>query len=75
MSEATSNAPPQYAIEVEGLTKQYGSLKALDNLSFQIPEGVIAGFVGPNGSGKTTTMRILATLLRQDSGTAKVFGY
>jgi ABC-2 type transport system ATP-binding protein len=48
---------------------------ALNNLSFEVPEGVIAGFVGPNGSGKTTTMRILSTLLRPEAGTVHVFGY
>jgi ABC-2 type transport system ATP-binding protein len=63
------------AIEITDLTKRFGRTLALDKLTFTIPQGVIAGFVGPNGSGKTTTMRVLATLLRQDSGSAKVFGY
>jgi len=63
------------AIEISGLTKQYGKLKALDDVTFTIPRGVIAGFVGPNGCGKTTTMRILATLLKQDKGVARVFGH
>lgn len=65
----------KYAIEIEGLTKRFGRVVALDKLSFKIPYGVIAAFVGPNGSGKTTGMRILATLLKQDSGTAKALGY
>lgn len=64
-----------YAIEVEGLTKHFGRVLALDAVTFKIPAGVIAGFVGPNGSGKTTTMRVLATLLRQDAGVARVFGH
>ncbi len=63
------------AIEVEGLSKRYGNVHALDGVSFRVPRGAIAGFVGPNGSGKTTTMRILATLLRQDSGAARVLGF
>lgn len=69
------NPAAALAIEIDGLTKRFGKVLAVDNLSFKIPPGVIAGFVGPNGSGKTTTMRILATLLRQDSGKALVFGY
>jgi ABC-2 type transport system ATP-binding protein len=63
------------AIEISGLTKRFGKVLALDNLSLTVPYGVIAGFVGPNGSGKTTTMRVLATLMKQDSGSARVFGY
>ena len=59
---------------IVGITKRFGKVLAVDNLSFTIPAGVIAGFVGPNGSGKTTSMRILATLLKQDAGTATVFG-
>lgn len=65
---------PVPAISIKNLTKRFGATLALDNLSFEIPTGVIAGFVGPNGSGKTTTMRVLATLLKQDSGSAQVFG-
>ena len=69
------NTPPEVpAIQLTNVTKRFGKTKAMDDLSFTIPAGVIAGFVGPNGSGKTTTMRILATLLRQDSGEAQVFG-
>ena len=66
--------PVEYAIEIEGLTKRFGRVPALSDLSFKIPRGVIAGFVGPNGCGKTTTMRILATLLKPEAGVAKVFG-
>ena len=62
------------AIAVRNLMKSFGTVVAVDDLSFTVPEGVIAGFVGPNGAGKSTTMRILATLEHQDSGTAKIFG-
>lgn len=62
------------AIAVRNLMKSFGTVVAVDDLSFAVPEGVIAGFVGPNGAGKSTTMRILATLEHQDSGTAKIFG-
>ena len=75
-TEPDAPAPAESpAIEIKGLTKVYGNLKALDDVTFNIPRGVIAGFVGPNGCGKTTTMRILATLLKQDKGVAKVFGH
>ena len=72
--EPQSSDQGELAIEVSELTKTYNGLKALDQLSFRVAPGVICGFVGPNGSGKTTTMRILATLLGQDGGVAKVFG-
>ena len=61
-------------IEIQGLTKYYGSLAALVNLDLGIQEGQIFGFIGPNGAGKTTTMRILATLLEPTSGRAVVDG-
>lgn len=63
------------AIEAKGLTKRFGKVAALSDLTFSVPRGVIAGFVGPNGSGKTTTIRILATLLKQDAGQARVLGH
>ena len=63
------------AIQVQGLTKSFDELKVLDNLSFNVQGGTICGFVGQNGSGKTTTMRILATLLKQDTGIVKVFDF
>ena len=62
-------------IEIEGLTKQYGKLTALNNLTLNVEEGAVVGFIGPNGAGKTTTMRILTTLLTQTSGTARVAGH
>jgi ABC-2 type transport system ATP-binding protein len=62
------------AIAVEGLTKRFGELVALDNVSFRVAEGTIFGLLGPNGAGKTTAVRILATLLRPDAGHASVLG-
>lgn len=61
-------------IEITGLTKRFGKLIALDNLSLSIGPGEIFGFIGPNGAGKSTTMKVLACLLKQDSGEAKVCG-
>lgn len=62
-------------IEVTGLTKFYGEVKALDDVTFGVQKGEILGFLGPNGAGKTTTMRILTGFLSPTSGTAKVGGY
>jgi ABC-2 type transport system ATP-binding protein len=62
-------------IEIQGLTKQYGRLTALNNLTLSVAEGDVVGFIGPNGAGKTTTMRILTTLLKPTSGRAWVGGY
>lgn len=61
-------------IEIQGLTKKYGDLVALNDLTLNIQEGEVFGFVGPNGAGKTTTMRILTTLLKPTSGKAWVAG-
>ncbi|MCP4416551.1 MAG: ABC transporter ATP-binding protein [Chloroflexi bacterium] len=61
-------------IEIQGLTKKYGDLTALNDLTLEIQEGEVFGFVGPNGAGKTTTMRILTTLLKPTSGKAWVAG-
>ncbi len=62
-------------IEVEKLSKIYGSTSALKEVSFAVQQGEILGFLGPNGAGKTTTMRILAGYLPATSGTAKIAGY
>ena len=61
-------------VEIQGLTKKYGALTALDDLNLTIEEGGVFGFIGPNGAGKTTTMRILTTLLKPTSGKAWVAG-
>ncbi|NEO51699.1 MAG: ATP-binding cassette domain-containing protein [Okeania sp. SIO3B5] len=62
-------------IEVEKLSKIYGSTSAIKEVSFAVQQGEILGFLGPNGAGKTTTMRILAGYLPATSGTAKIAGY
>lgn len=62
-------------IEVEHLSKIYGSTAAIQDVSFQVEPGEILGFLGPNGAGKTTTMRILAGYLPATSGTARIAGY
>lgn len=62
------------AIETRSLSKSYGDVAAVRNLDLEIPRGVVYGFLGPNGSGKTTTMRMLTTLTRPSSGEAFVAG-
>ncbi|QOJ01808.1 MAG: ABC transporter ATP-binding protein [Phycisphaeraceae bacterium] len=61
-------------IEIKGLTKRYGALTALEDLTLSIGPGEIFGFIGPNGAGKTTTMKILSCLLRADAGSASIDG-
>ncbi len=63
------------AIEMKGVTKFYGKVRALDDLSLEVQEGEIFGLLGPNGAGKTTTIKILITLLRPTEGEVKVHGY
>ena len=64
------------AIVVDGLEKTYGKdVRALDGMSFEVPEGQVFGLLGPNGAGKSTTVRILVTLTRPDAGAATVVGH
>ena len=63
------------AIDVQGLTKRFGTTQALAGIDLSVREGTVLGVLGPNGAGKTTAVRILATLIRADSGTARVAGY
>jgi ABC-2 type transport system ATP-binding protein len=62
------------AIEAESLVKCFGKAQALAGLDLTVPPGIVYGLLGPNGAGKTTAVRVLATLLRPDSGQARVFG-
>ncbi len=63
-----------HAVEIEGVTKAFGPVVAVDNLSLQVPGGAVYGFIGPNGSGKTTTLRMLMRILLPDAGTIRVLG-
>jgi polyether ionophore transport system ATP-binding protein len=62
------------AIEVTGLTKNFGRTRALDGLDLTVARGEVHGFLGPNGAGKTTTLRVLLGLLRADAGTVRLLG-
>ena len=62
------------AISVQGLTKRFGSVTAVDDLSFDVPPGTITGFIGPNGAGKTTTLRVVLGLVRPTAGNALIDG-
>jgi len=66
---------PEYVIEAEGLRKRFGSTQALDGVDLRARRGTVLGVLGPNGAGKTTAVRVLATLLRANSGTARVAGF
>jgi ABC-2 type transport system ATP-binding protein len=66
--------PSAPAIDVRNLTKRYGAVTAVDDVTFSVPTGRVTGFLGPNGAGKTTTMRIVLGLARADGGDALVFG-
>jgi ABC-2 type transport system ATP-binding protein len=61
-------------VSVSSLTKRFGGITAVENLSFSIPPGTVTGFLGPNGAGKTTTLRVLLGLAEPTSGQALVFG-
>jgi ABC-2 type transport system ATP-binding protein len=63
-----------YAIEVEGLSKSYGEVRALCDVDLKVEKGTVLGLLGPNGAGKTTAVRILTTLLQPDGGSARVAG-
>ncbi|MCH9031083.1 MAG: ABC transporter ATP-binding protein [candidate division Zixibacteria bacterium] len=75
--EAQNNASPdiEFVIEVEGLSKRYGDILAVDNIEFNIKKGEVFGFLGPNGSGKTTTIRMLCGILQPTSGTGRTVGF
>lgn len=67
--------PATLAIHVRGLAKHFGEVRAVDGIDLDVPRGMIFAVLGPNGAGKTTLMRMLATLVKPDSGTARVMGH
>ena len=71
----TDGAAKEIAIDVTGLTKSFDGRTVVHNLALQVPRGEIYGFLGPNGSGKTTTLRMLCGLLTPDSGQGTCLGY
>jgi oleandomycin transport system ATP-binding protein len=75
MGDLGAQTSGDLAIITEQLGKSFGSKRVLDGLDLEVPAGAIFGLLGPNGAGKTTAVRILATLLRPDSGRARVLGY
>jgi ABC-2 type transport system ATP-binding protein len=66
--------PERPAIEVDGITKRFGAVTAVRDLSFTVPRGSVTGFLGPNGAGKTTTLRIVLGLARPTGGEARIAG-
>jgi ABC-2 type transport system ATP-binding protein len=62
------------AIQLTSVTKTFGGTRAVDDVSLTVPQGAVYGFIGPNGSGKTTTMRMIVNIIYPDSGTIRVFG-
>ena len=73
-ADAGTGDPGALALEVEGISKSFGSTRALSNVTFAVPAGQIIGLLGPNGAGKSTTMKAILGLVRPDSGTIRVFG-
>ena len=63
-----------HVVEMEGVSKNFGPVTAVDNLSLSVPPGCVYGFIGPNGSGKTTTLRMIMSIFYPDAGQIRVFG-
>lgn len=73
--QRTTSAPGRPAIFVQNLKKSFGSVQALDDISFSVQPGTVLALLGPNGAGKTTLVRILSTLLKPDAGWAMLYGH
>jgi ABC-2 type transport system ATP-binding protein len=74
MAVTTTQGEPSLIVKVENLSRNFGQLKAVDGVSFEIKEGEIFGFLGPNGAGKSTTINVLTTLLKASGGRAEIDG-
>ncbi len=75
LSEGFPQGEPSYALEVRHVTKRFGGFTAVSDLSMKVPKGSIYGFLGPNGSGKTTTMRMIMSIFYPDEGEIRVLGH
>jgi ABC-2 type transport system ATP-binding protein len=75
VSEVSGMSATDFAIDVQGMTKRFGGRAVVDHIALQVRRGEIYGFLGPNGSGKTTFLRMLCGLLRPDGGTGTCLGY
>src|SRR5436190_10659723 len=73
-SPSWRRASPMNVVEIERVTKTFGQHVAVDDLSLAVPRGSVYGFIGPNGSGKTTTLRMILRLLHRDGGRVRVLG-
>ena len=71
---ATGTHDGKIAVRLTNVTKTFGSHKAVDGLSLEVPAGSVYGFIGPNGSGKTTTIRMILHIFHPDSGNIEVLG-
>ncbi len=75
ISRESEHPESRFMIEAKKITKNYGRIRAVDSVSFQIPRGQVFGLLGPNGAGKTTTIKMLTTLSIPDSGRGRIDGY
>src|SRR5262249_38597931 len=73
-SLARKDYPHMAAVQLESVTKTFGKHVAVDDLSLEVPEGTVYGFIGPNGSGKTTTLRMIMRIIHPDRGRISVLG-